>query len=166
MASGGYRPGGGRPKGKKDSKPRGTPNRDYGNPEREKIRKLLSMGITAKAKIYQEFLVKMSKGEPLTMPEKLLFTKLGAELVTESKDEDRADLAERVEPLEFMMSIVNDPKEDKEFRARMAVAAAPFIHPRKGEGAGKKEEKSDRAKAAGSGKFAASAPPKLKVVGK
>jgi hypothetical protein len=44
----------------------------------------------------------------------------------------------------------------------MAIAAAPFIHPRKGEG-NAKDEKSERAKAAGAGKFAPSKPP-LKVV--
>ncbi|MFA6336145.1 MAG: hypothetical protein WCX48_11470, partial [Bacteroidales bacterium] len=51
------------------------------------------------------------------------------------------------------------PKENKELRARMAVAAAPFIHARKGEGVGKKEEKSDKAKNAGAGKFAPGRPP-------
>jgi hypothetical protein len=49
----------------------------------------------------------------------------------------------------------------------MAIAAAPFCHVRKGEGAGKKEEKADRAKAAGSGKFASRPMPlKLTVVNK
>lgn len=69
-------------------------------------------------------------------------------------------------PLEYMLKVMNDPDEDKNMRARMATAAAPYIHPRKGEGAGKKEDKADRAKAAGSGKFAASKPPVLKVVDK
>lgn len=66
-------------------------------------------------------------------------------------------------PLEYMLSVMNDEGEDKDLRARMAVAAAPYMHSRKGEGAGKKDEQGARAKAAAGGKFAAGAPP-LKVV--
>lgn len=72
--------------------------------------------------------------------------------------------AENLTPLEYMLRVMNNPESGKERRDRMAVAAAPFIHPRKGEGAGKKEEKDNAAKKAGSGKFAAGAPPKLAVV--
>ena len=46
----------------------------------------------------------------------------------------------------------------------MAQAAAPYMHTRRGEGGGKKEEQDDRAKIAHSGKFAAGKPPALKVV--
>lgn len=75
--------------------------------------------------------------------------------------------AENLTPLEYMLKIMNDKTiTDTARRDRMAVAAAPFCHPRKGEGAGKKEEKEGKAKAAGQGKFAASAPPVLKVVNK
>lgn len=69
-------------------------------------------------------------------------------------------------PLEYMLKVMNDPDEDRDIRARMAVAAAPYIHPRKGEGAGKKQAREDKAKGAAAGKFAPSAPPQLKVVGK
>ena len=75
-------------------------------------------------------------------------------------------LAENLEPLAYMLKVMNDPLADKERRDRMAVSAAPYMHSRKGEGAGKKDEKADRAKTAGAGRFAASAPPQLKVVGK
>jgi phage terminase small subunit len=54
---------------------------------------------------------------------------------------------------------MNNSSADMEMRARMATAAAPYVHPRKGEGAGKKEDKQDRAKQAGAGKFAPSKPP-------
>jgi len=58
-------------------------------------------------------------------------------------------------PLDYMLKVLNDPNEaDKARKDRMAIAAAPFCHARKGEGAGKKEEKADRAKAAAGGKFA------------
>lgn len=62
-------------------------------------------------------------------------------------------------PLEYMLKVMNDDKEDKELRARMAVSAAPYMHPRKGETMGKKDEKADRAKSAGQGKFQAGRPP-------
>ncbi len=73
-------------------------------------------------------------------------------------------LAENLEPLAYMLKVMNDPGESKERRDRMAIASAPFCHPRKGEGAGKKEEKSERANSAGEGRFRASAPPVLKIV--
>lgn len=38
--------------------------------------------------------------------------------------------AEGVTPLEFMLKIMRDERQDLRFRAEMARAAAPFIHPR------------------------------------
>lgn len=88
--------------------------------------------------------------------------------VTLKVPQDIADAAaaENLTPLDYMLREMNKTGEPKERRDRLAIAAAPFCHPRKGEGTGKKEEKADRAKAAGAGKFAASKPPQLKVVGK
>jgi len=87
-----------------------------------------------------------------------------AELIDSLSDDDKKNLeAENLTPLDYMLKVMNDTKEDDGRRDRMAIAAAPFIHSRKGEGAGKKQEREDRAKAAGGGKFAPSAPP-LKVV--
>lgn len=70
---------------------------------------------------------------------------------------------ENLDPLTYMLKVMNDPAADKGRRDRMAVAAAPFVHGRKGEGQGKKDERADKAKIAGAGRFAASHPP-LKVV--
>lgn len=62
---------------------------------------------------------------------------------------------ENLTPLEYMLRVMNNPKEDANMRARMAVSAAPYLHPRKGEaGAGKKDEQAEKAKSAGQGKFA------------
>src|SRR3990167_9011964 len=62
--------------------------------------------------------------------------------------------AENLTPLDYMLKVMNDATiKDDVRRDRMAVAAAPFVHARKGEGAGKKDEKADRAKSAGAGKF-------------
>jgi len=66
-------------------------------------------------------------------------------------------------PLEFMLAVMRDPKQDRELRTRMAVAAAPYIHTRAGEGKGKKNDQADKAKKAGAGKFAQGKAP-LKVV--
>jgi len=74
--------------------------------------------------------------------------------------------AENLSPLEYMLNVMNDELVDKNRRDRMAIAAAPFIHSRKGEGLGKKDEASERAKTAGAGRFSASAPPNLAVVKK
>jgi hypothetical protein len=73
----------------------------------------------------------------------------------EKKDADAQELS----PLEYMLKIMNDPNADKNRRDRMAQAAAPFVHARKGEGSGKKDEKDSKAKAAAKGRFATSEPP-------
>ncbi len=74
-----------------------------------------------------------------------------------------AAASENLTPLEFMLKIMRDPNEDLDRRARMAISAAPFCHARKGEKNGK-EEKSDRAKQAGEGRFAAGRAPRLEIV--
>ena len=63
-------------------------------------------------------------------------------------------------PLEHMLDVMNNPLEDKGRRDRMAIAAAPFVHARAGEGPGKKEAKAEAAKKAATGRFAVAAPPK------
>ena len=178
MARGGYRPNSGPAKGTK-YKPR-TPKPDAKKPkakvkkpkeptERENIKAMLAMGIKAKAKFYQDFLVRVSHGETLTVSEQKMMDKLGAELAEDlGEKEPEAPKAEgeKLEPLEYMLKVMNDPTENPDMRARMAIAAAPFRHARKGEGVGKKQEREDRAKAAGAGRFAPSAPPILKMVKK
>lgn len=58
-----------------------------------------------------------------------------------------------------MLRVMNDPNQHPEMRARMATAAAPYVHPKAGE-QGKKELKHEAAKKVAS-KFSASAPPPL-----
>jgi len=87
----------------------------------------------------------------------------GSRSKSKAKTETMGDIkaaaaSENLTPLEFMLKIMRDPNEDADRRARMAIAAAPFCHARKGEGSGK-EDKAERAKAAGSGKFSPSRPP-------
>ena len=69
---------------------------------------------------------------------------------------------ENLTPLGYMLRIMRDPREDKDRRCRMAIAAAPFCHPKAGEGKSKKADALDRAKVA-SEKYRAGRPP-LSVV--
>jgi hypothetical protein len=55
-----------------------------------------------------------------------------------------------ITPLEYMLGVLNDPAADAARRDRMAVAAAPFVHPR-AEMAGKKEAARAAARTAGEG---------------
>lgn len=75
------------------------------------------------------------------------------------QNDNTLETTENLDPLSYMLKVMNNPNEDKELRTRMAQAAAPYMHARKGEGQGKKNEKADRAKSAGLGKFAPSKPP-------
>jgi hypothetical protein len=38
--------------------------------------------------------------------------------------------AEQLDPLAYMLRVMNDPNVQPECRDRMAIAAAPFVHPR------------------------------------
>lgn len=154
---GGYRPGAGRKKGQKDIRPR---KGSGAYREGESIKKMLTNDLKVKARFYQEYLIRVSKGEKLSVTEKKLMDKLAGELAA-SMDEGKpkTENPEILDPLTYMLKVMNDPDEDKEMRARMAIAAAPYTHPRKGEGAGKKDERADRAKRASEGKFAAGKAP-------
>ena len=90
--------------------------------------------------------------------------KLAVELSADLTEDEKVEaIIEELTPLDYMLKVMNDPQAEKERRDRMAQAAAPYVHARKGEGAGKKEDKADRAQKAGQGKFAPGRAP-LKVV--
>lgn len=61
-------------------------------------------------------------------------------------------------PLEYALQVMNDPREPKERRDRLCVAAMPFVHTKKGE-SGKRESTKDDANKAGTGKFSTIAAP-------
>src|SRR3954466_8232953 len=81
----------------------------------------------------------------------------------EASDETSAPAQpENLDPLAYMLRVMNDPGAEPERRDRMAIAAAPFMHSRAGEAKkGKKEEQADRAKAAATGRFAPRPPPRM-----
>jgi hypothetical protein len=163
MTSGGWRPGGGRPKGSKDKKPRKR-KKPPEPTEAEKIAKMLAYGDMAKKKTYSEYLNRIGKGGTLTLAEKRHMDKLGAELKAEIKPEAPKLPAEAndLEAHEYLRQVWNDPGIEVCLRIR----AAEIIAKGDGEKKGKKDEKQDRAERAGKGKFKASAPPVLKVVNK
>ena len=156
---GGYRPGSGRPHGAKDSKPRKGNKKTKVSNEKEQIQALLTLGMKAKAKTYQDFLFRISKNETLTTAEKQLMVKIGAELEAEMKETSKPDI-ENLDPqdkdaYDFLRGVWNDPTVEISLRIR----AAEIVF-RGGDGKrGKKNEKSERAKKAGAGKFAAGRPP-------
>lgn len=66
-----------------------------------------------------------------------------------------AAAAVNLTPLDYLLSVMNNPKEDQNIRIRVAGMVAPFIHPKPGdERKGKKDEQEEKAKSAGQGKFA------------
>lgn len=62
-------------------------------------------------------------------------------------------------PLDYLLEVMRDPKEERGRRMQAATLAAPYCHPKKGE-SGKKEEKAAAAKKIAS-RFTPAAPPKL-----
>lgn len=81
-----------------------------------------------------------------------------------SKPKDEVYVPPQETPLEYMLAVMNDPGADSARRDRMAIAAAPFVHPRKEPvGQGKREAADAAAKRASTGKFASAEPPKLIV---
>ena len=164
MASGGYRAGAGRKPGAKDKKPRKNSAKTAAQEEKQKIREMLSYDIKAKAKIYSDFLSRLGDKtgtlKALTIAEKKLMKQLGEELSAGLNEDEKTEAnAENLNPLDYMLKVMNDPTAEKERRDRMAIASAPFIHARAGEGKGKKDEKEERAKLASQGKFSPSKPP-------
>jgi hypothetical protein len=161
MSRGGYRPGTGRPKGAKDSKPRKgskSTKKAPGKSDKTKIKELLSLGTKAKARMYQEFLLRISKNEKLSIAEKRLMDNIGAELESEMKEDEKPDLDKKdIDASEFLRGVWNDASVEIALRIR----AAEIVFRNDGEkkGKGKKEVDADKAKQAGAGRFQSGKPP-------
>lgn len=69
------------------------------------------------------------------------------------KEPDPPEDLSKLTPLEFLLKVMRDEGEDKGRRMQAASLAAPYCHPKKGEST-KKAEAEEKAKAAGSGRFA------------
>ena len=70
-----------------------------------------------------------------------------------------------LDPLSYMLAVMNDEAADEARRDRMAIAAAPFVHAKAADVApGKKEQRQRAAEdVASTGRFAPRTPPKLVV---
>lgn len=67
------------------------------------------------------------------------------------------------DPEKFLRAVMNDSGTDAKLRVDAAKALMPFVHPKKGESSGKKEQGAAAAKAAASGKFGVRQGPRLAV---
>jgi hypothetical protein len=158
---------GGRPKGSKNSGPRKgskayealhkKPRKRKMEPapeptEADKIRTMLSFGMRAKAKMYQEFLQRISQGGTLTTAEKKLMDKIGGELEAELKPvpPKLPKEANDLEAHEYLRQVWNDPDVETALRIRAAEIIAKGPESK----LGKKDMKDVKAKQAGGGKFA------------
>lgn len=152
MARGGYRAGAGRKPGSKKSAETSE--------ETQQIRDMLALKTKAKAKLFNDLLGKIKSGGKVTISEKKLMDVLAVELAAEVNGDKKPENPDHLEPLDYMLAVMNDATADKDRRDRMAIAAAPFRHARIAEGKkGKKDEDADKANKAGKGKFAAGRPP-------
>jgi hypothetical protein len=169
MARGGFRPGAGRPKGATDKKPRknaskkpkgkAKPKRTQ-TAEKAKIKEMLEYGIKAKAQFYQEFLVRIGRGEQLTVAEKKMMDSLAEELAeTLENEKSNVDLdkikLEDPDAKVFLEQLLMAPVTEIDLKTKIQVAnmLLPFQHPRVAGGIGKKEDLAERAKKVGAGKF-------------
>ncbi len=141
MARGGFRPGAGRkPKAVADApadKPKAAPRK-----KPAEARFVDPNGVKTDAAPENWPFGKAAQGEPPPKP----------------------DLSE-LTPLDYLLQIMRNEGEDKKLRMQAATLAAPYVHARKAESSGKKEEAAAKVKAAGAGKFGRREPPKLVATG-
>jgi len=150
MARGGFRIGAGRKK-----KPQDPPVKTAALPFISKAEEL--------AIFYKGMLERAAQGKKPTEAEKQQMSKLAAELskTYETGGENEGKPTEPGDPdaKAFLEGLMASQKVDQKTKIQVANILLPYQHPRKGEGAGKKEEKGERAARAGQGKFAPSKPP-------
>lgn len=164
MAKGGYRSGAGRPRLTDEEKARRAELRKAGllPPGRitKKMAAKMAAEAAAKAAAAPKPAKKPSAKKPAAKtlpPEVPAAPEIPGDVVSEAAQAE-------MDPLTYMLTVMRDRGADPIRRDRMAIAAAPFVHPRKEPvGQGKKEAAANAAKSAAGGKFAPAAPPKLVV---
>ena len=179
MPKGGYKAGGGRPRGVKDGHRRTRPkNLKYKVKPKEKkveeevvIKKKLGrpkkvvVAEVVKEKVAKKRVVKERIAKPPvveTKPQEPIQPPIP---VTGNAVNEAIANGEELDSLAYAMKIINDPTADPDLRSRLAIAALPYQHARV-DGVGKKQAKEDAAKSAGGGRFAQGKPPSgLKLVG-
>jgi phage terminase small subunit len=67
----------------------------------------------------------------------------------------------KLSPLEYMLKVLNDPKAEPERRDRMAIAAAQYVHAKRGYDGSREGAKERAQKASEELSFAPAPPPRL-----
>lgn len=149
MSRGGYRPGAGRKKGSKKTK--------------ESSVFLSKAGEFAK--FYKGLLDRSSQGKKPTDSEKQTMNKLASELTKnyEPGGENKPVNISTADAKTYLEELLISVWVDQKSKIQIANILMPYQHTRKGEGAGKKEEKADRAASAGKGRYQTGRPP-IKLV--
>lgn len=157
MSAGGYRPNSGpmpgtkyRPRANKKEKLPKAPKK-RGRPSKVKV--------DIEASVVKADIIKKSKkavvvAEPIVSIPTPPITTSPTSLAP--ADIENAAAVVNLTPLDYLLSVMNNPTEDQNIRIRVAGMIAPFIHPKPGERTGKKDEKEEKAKTAAGGKFAPS----------
>jgi len=162
MSRGGARPRSGPPKGTKYRPRVPKPEGYIPKPRKPRAPTMVKVKVdeSLAARNFKELkgFVRKAVGVPAAETPQLVKTegKLPIEVVAEADNS-------KMTPLEYVLAAMRDPKVNVERRDRMAALALPFTQARP-DGRGKKNERDEKAKAAGAGKFAPSAPPTLKAV--
>ena len=150
MARGGFRPGAGRKKG---------------SGKKEKASPLLAKAEEF-AIFYAGLMEKARSGKKTTEDDRRQMNALAMEMARIHGGGEVAPVTETDETRdakEYLEKLLSSNALDKKTKIQVANILLPFQHPRIGEGKGKKDEKDERAKRAGEGKFAAGQAP-LRVV--
>jgi hypothetical protein len=174
MTAGGYRPNSGpmpgtkyRPRANKKEKIPKVPKK-RGRPPKVKVEDVaprvdtvIVVAEKAVEKIAKPVKVKKTIKPVAIVPAEIIVEKPIAPQPTSLEPTDIANAAAAVNltPLDYLLSVMNNPTEDKNIRVRVAGMIAPFIHPKPGERTGKKDEKEEKAQTAFTGKFKAGRSP-------
>lgn len=81
------------------------------------------------------------------------------------KEQPETVVVSERDPLQFLLDVMQGLIEPTMAQLKAAQAAAQYVHPKKGESSGKKEEAEAKAKAAAGGRFGRRQAPKLVAAG-
>lgn len=162
MTAGGYRPGSGpmpgtkyRPRANKKEKLPKVPKK-RGRPPKVKVNIAASV-------VKADIIKKVKKVAVVTEPIVSVSASTPPPTSLNPSDIEKEAIALNLTPLEYLLSVMNNPAEDKNIRIRVAGMVAPFVHPKPGERTGKKDEKEEKAKNAAGGKWKTGRAPLLLV---
>lgn len=177
MTAGGYRPNSGpmpgtkyRPRANKKAKVSKVPKK-RGRPPKAKVESadcvadiVKEIVVEVAAKVARPVKVKKTIKPVANIPVDVIASPVQVPIAPQPTSLAPADIANaaaavNLTPLDYLLSVMNNPTEDQNIRIRVAGMIAPFIHPKPGERTGKKDEKEEKAQTAFTGKFKAGRSP-------